>query len=154
MNTTQNDNQTGSNSGDLFPNLPLKYLTASSIIGDKVLNENDDHLGEIKDIMLDIKAGKIDYLVIEFGGFLGIGVKYFAIPFRLLRVDPARKLFIFNQSKEALSGKILCLIHQVICFILQFIFKIIQAIHQFIPGFRSFGRCNQNADADTNQQRE
>ncbi|MFI5193108.1 MAG: PRC-barrel domain-containing protein [Chitinophagales bacterium] len=102
MNTTQNDNQTGSNSGDLFPNLPLKYLTASSIIGDKVLNENDDHLGEIKDIMLDIKTGKIDYLVIEFGGFLGIGVKYFAIPFRLLRVDPARKLFIFNQSKEAL----------------------------------------------------
>jgi sporulation protein YlmC with PRC-barrel domain len=103
MNTIQNDNQTGSNSGDLFPNLPLKYLTASSIIGDKVLNDSDEHLGEIKDIMLDIKTGKIDYLVIEFGGFLGIGVKYFAIPFRLLRVDPARKLFIFNQSREALE---------------------------------------------------
>lgn len=103
MNTTDNDNLSGSNSGALYPNLPLRYLTASSMIGDKVHNNNDDHLGVIKDIMLDIKSGKIDYLVIEFGGFLGIGVKYFAIPFRLLQVDPARKIFIFNQSKEALE---------------------------------------------------
>ena len=99
----QNDNLTGTNSGDLFPNLPLRYLTASSVIGDKVLNNKDEHLGEIKDIMLDVRAGKIDYLVVEFGGFLGIGIKYFAIPFRLLQIDPARKLFIFNQSKEALE---------------------------------------------------
>ncbi|MDP4131220.1 MAG: PRC-barrel domain-containing protein [Bacteroidota bacterium] len=103
MNTIQNDNLTGTNSGDLFPNLPLRYLTASSVIGDKVLNNKDEHLGEIKDIMLDVRAGKIDYLVVEFGGFLGIGVKYFAIPFRLLQIDPARKLFIFNQSKETLE---------------------------------------------------
>ncbi len=103
MSTLQNDNLTGANSGDLFPNLPLKYLAASSIIGDKVRNSTDDHLGEIKDIMLDINTGNIDYFVIEFGGFLGIGIKYFAIPFRLVKVDPARKLFIFDLSKEALE---------------------------------------------------
>jgi sporulation protein YlmC with PRC-barrel domain len=103
MDNLQNDNLTGTNTGDIFPNLPLKYLTASSVIGDKVHNTKDEHLGEIKDIMLDIQTGKIDYFVIEFGGFLGIGVKYFAIPFRLVRVDPARKLFVFNQSKEDLE---------------------------------------------------
>ncbi len=103
MDKTQNDNLTGTNEGGLYPNLPLRYLTASSIIGDKVRNGKDEHLGEIKDIMLDIQTGKIDYLVVEFGGFLGIGVKYFAIPFRLIRVDADRKLFIFDQPREVLE---------------------------------------------------
>ena len=63
------------------PNRPLRYLTAHSIIGDKVCNGKEEHFGEIKNIMIDFTTGNIDYFVIEFGGFLGIGIKYFAIPF-------------------------------------------------------------------------
>ena len=103
MNILIEDNLSGVNHGNMFPNTPLRYLTASSIIGDKVHNEKNEHLGIIKDIMLDVLTGKIDYYVIEFGGFLGIGIKYFAIPFKLLRVDAEKKLFIFNQKKEVLE---------------------------------------------------
>ena len=85
------------------PNTPLKYLTATSIIGDKVHNEQNEHMGKIADIMIDITTAKIEYVVIEFGGFLTIGEKYFAIPFRLLRVDPVEKAFIFNQPREVLE---------------------------------------------------
>src|SRR5580692_2760335 len=97
------DNQTGVNHGELYSNTPLKYLAASSIIGDKVQNKKQEHLGEIKDIMIDIGTGKIEYLVIEFGGFLGIGIKYFAIPFGLLQIDPENQVFIFDQEKEMLE---------------------------------------------------
>src|SRR5450432_2934657 len=103
MTILEKDNLTGSNQGPLLPNLPLKYLTTSSIIGDKVHNEEDEHMGEIKDIMIDITTGRIEYVVIEFGGFLGIGIKYFAVPFSLLRIDAAKKIFIFNQKKEILE---------------------------------------------------
>ena len=97
------DNLTGVNNEGLYSNTPLKYLTASSIIGDKVHNNNNEKLGEIKDIMLNIVTGNIEYYVIEFGGFLGIGIKYFAIPFRLLKVDPSNKSFVFNQTKQDLE---------------------------------------------------
>jgi sporulation protein YlmC with PRC-barrel domain len=97
------DDLTGTNHGELYSNSPLKYLTASSIIGDKVYNEAEERIGEIMDIMIDVVTGNIDYFVIEFGGFLGIGVKYFAIPFRILRVDPENKRFIFNLQKQALA---------------------------------------------------
>ena len=97
------DNLTGVNNGDLFSNVPLKYLTASSIVGDKVVNGAGEDLGEIKDIMIDITTGKIDYYVLEYGGFLGIGSKYFAIPFGLMKVDAKRKLFVLNQSKQILE---------------------------------------------------
>jgi sporulation protein YlmC with PRC-barrel domain len=102
-NSFDGDNLTGANQGPLYFNTPLKYLTASSIIGDKVHNEIDEHLGEIKDIMIDVITGRIDYFIIKFGGFAGIGIKYFALPFNLIRVDPGRRLFIFKQGKEALE---------------------------------------------------
>jgi sporulation protein YlmC with PRC-barrel domain len=103
MDILQKENLTGVNREGAHPNVPLKYLTATSIIGDKVHNAKGEHMGKIADIMLDITTGKIEYVVIEFGGFLTIGEKYFAIPFRLLRVDPANKAFIFDQPKEMLE---------------------------------------------------
>lgn len=104
METLKQDNFTGVNQDELYPNMPLKYLTASSIIGDKVHSMEDEAMGEIKDIMIDLASGKIDYMIIEFGGFLGIGIKYFAIPFNMLTVNPEKKIFVFNQKKELLEN--------------------------------------------------
>jgi sporulation protein YlmC with PRC-barrel domain len=99
----EKDNLTGENQGPLLPNRMGRYLTASSLQGDRVVNPAGEHLGDIKDIMMDLEAGNIDYFIIEFGGFLGLGVKYFAIPFRLLTLDAANKRFIFNQSRDVLE---------------------------------------------------
>ena len=98
-----NDNLTGANTEGETPNLPLKCLTATSIIGDKVHNKADEHLGKIKDIMLNVETGAIEYYIIEFGGFLGIGEKFFAIPFSLLTVDAEKQVFIFDQKREMLE---------------------------------------------------
>jgi sporulation protein YlmC with PRC-barrel domain len=73
------------------------------VLGDKIVNSAGEHLGEIKDIMLDLETGKIDYVVIEFGGFLGLGIKYFAIPFRLTKLDAVNKRFVFEQNREVLE---------------------------------------------------
>lgn len=103
MNTLVKDNATGKNHEGRHANTPLRYLTASSIIGDKVYNLQNEKLGEIKDIMIDLVVGKIEYFVIEFGGFLGLGEKYFAIPFRLLNVNEEKEAFILDQSKAILE---------------------------------------------------
>lgn len=103
-NSLDQDNLSGENHGELLPNKKGRYLTASSLIGDPVVNASKEHLGEIKDIMLDLEAGRIDYYVIEFGGFLGIGVKYFAIPYRLLKLDAENKRFIFKEGREKLKN--------------------------------------------------
>ncbi len=97
------DDFTGRYQGKRYPNTPLRYLTATSIIGDKVHDEKDEPMGKIEDIMIDIVAAKIDYVIVEFGGFLGIGIKYFAIPFNMLEVNPEKKIFIFKGNKEMLE---------------------------------------------------
>jgi len=103
MSILEKENLTGVNQEGTHPNKPLKFLTATSIIGDKIYNDKDEHMGAVEDIMLDITTGRIEYVVIKFGGFLTINEKYFAIPFNRLRVDPARKALILDQSREILE---------------------------------------------------
>ena len=43
-------------------------------------NMQGDRLGEIMDLTINAEHGCIAYVVLSFGGFLGLGDKYFAIP--------------------------------------------------------------------------
>lgn len=104
MKTFEASNLSGKNHGGDHPNLPLKFLTPSSIIRGEVLNRSGEKLGKINDIKIDLSSGKIEYLVIELGGFLGIGKKYFAVPFTLLDVDTKKEVLILDQTKEALHA--------------------------------------------------
>ncbi len=98
------ENLTGVNHDGAYPNLPLRYLTASSLMANKVYNAKQEKLGDIKDIMIDITTGKIEYVVIEFGGFLGIGEKFFALPFRLLSMDTKNETCVLDQDPETLKN--------------------------------------------------
>jgi sporulation protein YlmC with PRC-barrel domain len=104
MKTFEKDNLSGKNHAGAHPNNPVKYLTATSIIGDKVLNPKGEHLGTINDIMIELSTGKIEYVVVEFGGFLGVGEKYFALPYALLKLDAKNEVFLFDQTVEALKN--------------------------------------------------
>ncbi len=68
------------------------------------MNPQGEEMGEIEDIMINLKEGKIEYFVVEMGGFLGIGEKYFAFPFSLLILDPRNKVFILGQKLETLKN--------------------------------------------------
>ena len=103
MDTLEKENETGINHTGAHPNSPVKFLTATSIIGDKIFNLQDEKLGSVKDIMIDVESGKIEYMVIEMGGFLGIGEKFFAIPFNMLKLDAKNQCFVLNQDKAKLQ---------------------------------------------------
>jgi len=80
-----------------------RILSASSIANDSVCNPQGEKLGDIKDVMIDVRSGRIAYAVLSFGGFLGIGDKLFAIPWSMLTVDASRKELILNVTKEQLE---------------------------------------------------
>lgn len=64
---------------------PLR-LKASQLIGCPITNAKNESLGEIQDIVLDGANRHIAYAVVGFGGFLGMGEKYFAMPWRLIDI--------------------------------------------------------------------
>lgn len=100
----ETQNITGENREATNANTPVRVLTATSIIGDKVENFNKEKIGEIHNIMLNVQTGCIEYVVMESGGFLGIGEKLFAIPFKSMALDAERKTFLLNLDKDFLKN--------------------------------------------------
>lgn len=81
-----------------------RLMTASTLEGDKVVNRQNETLGTISEIMLDVPRGRIAYAVMSSGGFLGLGDKLFAIPWSALTLDTDRKCFVLNVDKETLKN--------------------------------------------------
>lgn len=78
-------------------------LSATSIIGDQVVNRAGEDLGEIHEIMIDINRGRVAYAVLSFGGLLGIGDKLFAIPWDMIAIDKANKRVVLEVTQEQLD---------------------------------------------------
>ena len=80
-----------------------QVMAASTLEGDDVVNVAGEKLGTIDEIMLDVPTGRIAYAVLSSGGFLGIGDKLFAIPWRALTLDTDNHCFVLDVSKERLE---------------------------------------------------
>jgi sporulation protein YlmC with PRC-barrel domain len=81
-----------------------EVMDAATLIGDGVVNANDEDLGKVEAIMLDVQSGRIAYAVLSFGGFLGLGTKLFAIPWSALTLDTEEKRFILDVLKDKLEN--------------------------------------------------
>lgn len=81
-----------------------RVLSASSMMGDKVVNSKGENLGDIKELMIDLDSGRVAYAVLSFGGVMGMGDKLFAIPFQSLQLRPDHKDFLLDIDKDRLKN--------------------------------------------------
>ena len=81
-----------------------RIMAASTLEGDEVVNSEGEKLGSIDEIMIDVTAGRIAYAVLSAGGMLGLGDKFFAIPWNALTLDVDRECFILDIDKERLEN--------------------------------------------------
>lgn len=80
-----------------------RTLSATTMIGDKVVNGYGEDLGKIEELMIDLENARVGYAVLSFGGLLGIGDKLFAIPLEALRLDAENHRFILDIDRERLE---------------------------------------------------
>lgn len=80
-----------------------RLMGADTLIGNDVANMENENIGDIKEIMLDVASGNIEYAVLSFGSFLGFGEKLFAVPWGALKLDTENKRFLLNIDKERLK---------------------------------------------------
>jgi len=79
-------------------------MGADTLIGNEVYNMANESLGTIKELMIDMSSGMINYAVLSYGGFLGMGDRLFAVPWRALTLDTANKRFTLSATKEQLKN--------------------------------------------------
>lgn len=75
----------------------------SKIIGSTVRDMQDRKLGEIKDILLDSRRGEVAYAVVNFGGVMGVGSKYHAIPWQALQPSDDGRYYVLQADRETIG---------------------------------------------------
>ena len=81
-----------------------RLLTASTLNGINVKNYERDNIGEIQDMMINLETGSVEYAVLSFGGFMGIGDKYFAVPVEALEYSRENNEITLDVDKERLKN--------------------------------------------------
>ena len=79
-------------------------VLASRIIGESVVNRQDESLGKIHELVFDAKDGRLAYAVLSFGGFIGMGNKLFAMPWQAFEFANTENKLILNVEKEKLES--------------------------------------------------
>jgi sporulation protein YlmC with PRC-barrel domain len=95
----------GSAANTITAQKPDEWL-ATKLRGTSVLGSDGVKIGSVDDILLD-RSGSIKALVIGVGGFLGIGAKDVAIPFKQFQVVPGTEgksdVLTLSMTKDQLA---------------------------------------------------
>jgi sporulation protein YlmC with PRC-barrel domain len=78
-------------------------VSASKIIGEAVVNRQNENLGKIHELVIDAKEGRLAYAVLSFGGFMGMGNKLFAMPWKAFEFSNTENKLILNVDKKKLE---------------------------------------------------
>ncbi|PTQ08538.1 photosystem reaction center subunit H [Sphingomonas oleivorans] len=80
-----------------------RLIASNKVEGTAVYNRQGERLGTIYNFMVDKRSGKVEYAVLQFGGFLGIGTENFPLPWDVLDYDPDQRGYVVDIDKEVLE---------------------------------------------------
>ncbi len=78
-------------------------VRASKIIGETVVNRQGENVGKIHELVIDAEKNRVAYVVLSFGGFLGMRTKLFVIPWDAFAFSATENKLILNVDKEKLK---------------------------------------------------
>ena len=79
-------------------------ILASKVKGTAVYNEGGDRIGTVEDVVLDKQSNQIMFAALGFGGVLGLGEKYYPVPWSMLDYDEDKGGYVVPFSKEQLKS--------------------------------------------------
>ena len=80
------------------------FLIASDKVeGTDVFATNGEKIGMIDKLMLGKRSGRVEYAVMSFGGFLGIGEKFTPVPWESLDYSTNLNGYVVNIDKDRLK---------------------------------------------------
>ncbi len=79
-------------------------IAAGTFIGRRVVSCDQEDLGVIENLMINVHTGRVEYVVIRFEGFFGLGGKLFAVPFRHLTLQLDDGIFLLDRSRQAFES--------------------------------------------------
>jgi sporulation protein YlmC with PRC-barrel domain len=94
--------QNSAMSSQFMTKMETNQIMASDLIGTRVVSANNESIGDINDVILD-RNGQVMAAVVGVGGFLGIGEKDVAVPFKSLEFASAQQAQAMDSGNNAVN---------------------------------------------------
>jgi sporulation protein YlmC with PRC-barrel domain len=91
---------------ETFMTTPSGHTTAiraTKVCGTNVYNDAGDKIGTVADIILDKQSNQIMFAALGFGGVLGMGEKYYPVPWSMLDYQEDVGGYVLPLQKESLE---------------------------------------------------
>jgi sporulation protein YlmC with PRC-barrel domain len=90
--------------GGLAADETHRLISSDKVEGTSVYNPKGERLGKVDHLMIDKFTGQVAFAVMSFGGFLGIGEKYYPLPWKMLRYDTRLEGYIVDLDRNKLEN--------------------------------------------------
>jgi sporulation protein YlmC with PRC-barrel domain len=82
----------------------FEYRRVTELVGLKIKNKQNENLGEIENLLIDLREGRVVYSHISFGGTLGIGEKMAVVPWSAISVRPRLDTALLDADSKMLDA--------------------------------------------------
>jgi len=79
-------------------------ILASRVKGTAVYNSSGEKIGTVEDVVLDKTSNQIMFAALGFGGVMGIGEKYYPVPWSLLAYDEDKGGYVVPLDRERIKN--------------------------------------------------
>jgi len=79
-------------------------ILASKVKGTPVYNDAGDKIGTVEDVVLDKMSNRIMFAALGFGGVMGMGEKYYPVPWSMLDYDEDKGGYVVPLDQEKIKS--------------------------------------------------
>ena len=79
-------------------------IGSDKVEGTAVYGADERKIGTVQRVMIDKLSGQTSYVVVSFGGFLGMGEDYYPMPWKKLRYDTRLGGYRVDLTEAQLKG--------------------------------------------------
>lgn len=86
------------------PRVGVNPLIGSDRVqGTCVRRPDGEKIGKIERVMIDKISGRVAYVVMSFGGMLGVGERYYTLPWQKLDYDETKQAYVLDITRSQLQ---------------------------------------------------
>lgn len=81
-----------------------RLIASDKVAGTSVYGRDGERLGAIYNFMVDKVSGRVAYVVMSFGGFLGLGERFYPLPWKALTYVPSQSGYVVGLSRQEIEA--------------------------------------------------
>jgi sporulation protein YlmC with PRC-barrel domain len=81
----------------------FNVMSSDDLVGLSVMGQQDEEIGSISDLLVDVQTGQVAFAIVSAGGVLGVGGDQYIVPWTALQVSPEAEDARINISQDRLQ---------------------------------------------------